>query len=181
MFTTTTPRLILKPLLELDDQLGLLKFSSAARAMAILFWNQASLQAPEWAANWSRQLNSLRSARSVFGDLVAEEQYIEELESAIVESIESHDYGQAHLTQEAATYLFEQFSRDEPLICSGQAESIAGDFNQYLKKQKATEKFEALTQPQDGEILDAVDRFYLIRQWVQLYVRQARTGRSLYR
>ena len=64
---------ILKPLLELDRNLGLLKYSTQARTLAGVFW--LIKDGTDWRVDWENQFSILQSARSVFGSITDRQKY----------------------------------------------------------------------------------------------------------
>ncbi|MEL7495965.1 MAG: DNA repair ATPase [Planctomycetota bacterium] len=161
--------LILKPLLELDEKLGLLKFSTQARAVATLFWLNLEKFEAEKFQTWHGRFQVLRGAREVFDDVIDRDHYVVPLSESIHRFQTEYHVGEPHLANEAAEYLFEQYSGSAPLACSRSANELYKTFNEYLDKRKATEPFhESL----DVDSLSMVHRFALAREWVALFVAQ---------
>ena len=163
--------LILRPLLKLDHELGLLKYSTQSRALASVFWHYKTHSDSEkstWGQAWENKLTVLSSAREVFGKITDRQQYVDELRDELLADNASQHFGDARYADEAANYLFDQFSGKVELACSAQAHSIAEAFNAFLKKQKATDKFEAI----NNGPLSVASRYLAAKQWIASYVSQ---------
>ncbi len=167
--------LILRPLLELDRDLGLLKYSTQSRALAIVFWNYKTQTTQDvgnresaWGQVWKNKLAVLSSARAVFGEIKDRHHYVKQLRDEIVAVNEVQHFGDARFGDESANYLFDQFSGDLALICSAGAHSIAESFMQFLKKQQATAQFEAI----NDVPLPVAARFLAAKQWIASFVSQ---------
>lgn len=161
--------LILKPLLKLDRSLGLLKFSTQSRAIAILYWHHFAHVDAVGHNTMTQRMAALRTARQVFDEVIDREQYLAPLTSAITEFTSQTQIGEAHLAAESAEYLFEQLSGSEQWICSKHANRTSDEFFKFLDKQKARDKFR---QAVHAESLTPVHRFMLIREWVALFANQ---------
>ena len=158
---------ILKPLLKLDRDLGLLKYSTQARTLAGVFWLVKN--ATDWRTDWENQFSVLQSARTVFGNITDREKYIRSLQQEIEQTLEQQPFASAQFATEAANYLFDQFSTKEKLACSKDAKHIADSFLKFLEKNSATDQFAAINDSQ----LNAVSRFNAAKQWIAAYVDQS--------
>ena len=165
---------ILKPLLRLDRELGLLKYSTQARTLAGVFWLVKT--GTDWQTDWENQFSVLQSARTVFGNITDREKYIRVLQDEIEQELERQPFASNQFANEAANYLFDQFSTQEKLACSLDAQKIADSFLTFLEKNKATEQFAAIN---DGK-LSAVSRFNASKQWIAAFVDQAKTFDARY-
>lgn len=162
--------LILQPLLRLDAELGLLKYSSQARAIASVFWLYLDETHPIQKEEWNCRFAVLRSAREVFSDVFDRTQYVQPIREMLVEFHEQTGVGERFLLTEAAEYLFDQYSSNQDLAVSSAAEALLTAFNGHLKKQKATDKFLAFV---GSDSMGAVNRYLLAREWISLYAAQS--------
>ena len=162
--------LILKPLLRLDLELGLLKFSTQARALAILFWTNFKQVDPAGYENWKSRLSAVRSARELFDSVADREYYVQPLTGLIQAFVDQHQVGERHLAAEAASYLYEQLSGTLGWVCSISAKKLKDSFKQFLQKQKATERFD---QSLHAESISPVQRYLLAHEWTALFVQQS--------
>ena len=158
---------ILKPLLELDRNLGLLKYSTQARTLAGVFW--LIKDGTDWRVDWENQFSILQSARSVFGSITDRQKYVALLQEQIELELERQPFFSVQFANEAANYLFDQFSTKEKLACSKDAKHIADAFVAFLKKKSATDQFAAINNSQ----LAAVSRFNAAKQWITAFVEQS--------
>ena len=158
---------ILKPLLELDRTLGLLKYSTQARTLAGVFW--LIKDGTDWRVDWENQFSILQSARSVFGSITDRQKYVALLQEQIELELERQPFFSVQFANEAANYLFDQFSTKEKLACSKDAKHIADAFVAFLKKKSATDQFAAINNSQ----LAAVSRFNAAKQWITAFVEQS--------
>ncbi len=155
--------LILRPLLDLDARLDLLKYSSPSRAIANLFWIALGQTDPLEQKTWQGKLASLGSARKLFGEIADRQKYVDQLAEAIEVLVLSHGVGDRKLKLEAANYLFDQLSTQTEFICSGRAHQLGQAFLKYLEKKKAKADFESSIQDQN---LPPIDRYWMARDWV---------------
>jgi hypothetical protein len=160
---------ILAPLLALDRKLGLLKYSTQARTLAGVFWLEK--QNSDWRTEWENQFLVLKSARQVFGTITERQKYVETIEREIEATLRPRPFADTQFTNEAANYLFDQYSANEPLACSSEAKAIADAFCKFLKQQSATEQFAAI----NASGLDAVSRFAAAKQWISAFVAQPKS------
>lgn len=158
---------ILGPLIKLDSELGLLKYSTQARTLGGIFW--LTQQGTEWRTEWENQFSVLKSARKVFGEITDRRKYVAAIETEIQTSLQRRPFGDAQFAREAANYLFDQYSANEPLACSANAKSIADAFSAFLVKQQATDQFQAINESD----LDAATQFAAAKQWISAFVQQS--------
>ena len=161
--------IILRPLLQLDRELGLLKYSSQSRALASVFWQHKTKDDSSdssWGQIWKEKLAVLSSAREVFGEITDRQQYVDQLHSELIAENEGQQFGDQQFLEEASHYLFDQFSGKLELACSSEAHSIAEAFGKFLTKQKATEKFAAI----NNGALSVAARYLAAKQWVASFV-----------
>ncbi len=159
--------LILRQLLELDSGLELLKYSSPARALANVYWFNLEQNSPQEKQRWTSKLESLGSARKLFGELSDRQKYIDRFASEIQSMVEQTDAGDASLAAEAASYLFEQLSSKAKFIASGQANKLGKSFLKYIETKGARKEFEASVANKE---LTPSDRYLIARDWVASFV-----------
>jgi len=158
--------LILKELQQLDQNLGLLKYASSARAIARLFWFQLGQHEPEPQKRWSAKLRSLGAAGKLFGEIAHRESYVQQLARDIGSFVETESLDVTNLVALAARYLFDQLTSQSEWVCSGVAATLLKSFRQHLQESKATESFEqSIMDPS----LSIVDRFLIARNWLAAF------------
>ncbi len=132
--------LILAALLRMYQQAGLLRFSSAARACAALWW-QAFVGKDEQEL-LEHQLKGAGYIQQVFPQAGAQEELIVALEQQLEVFIKTWRLFSASLIKEAAQYLFEELSRNDGFVADGEAVKLVEEFKAYLKMQKAAGQLE---------------------------------------
>lgn len=155
--------LILRQLLELDAGLELLKYSTQSRALANVFWFTLGLEDQNEQHKWTGKLDSLGSARKLFGEIADRQKYVDQLASGMDRLVLSRGVGDATFAPEAANYLFDQLSSQSDFICSGHARELGDSFLKFLKKKSAKADFEKSV---NNENLSPTDRFLIARDWV---------------
>lgn len=159
---------ILAPLLKLDHELGLLKYSTQARTLGgVIWWAKRN---SDWRTEWENQFSVLKSARKVFGEITDRQKYVRAIEAEIRTTLEHRPFGDLQFANEAANYLFDQYSVDQSLVCSANAKAIADAFLAFLNKKSATDEFEAIK----GSDLDAISQFAAAQQWISAFVNQSK-------
>ncbi|MEM7374288.1 MAG: DNA repair ATPase [Bacteroidota bacterium] len=159
--------LLLHALLELQDHIGLLRYSPKARACAGLLWHGFA------EAESKKLLNSRMKGAGVILQLFPDTDEFQPLIKDISENIlvfngltRLFDEEVAH---EAAEYLFHELAQDDSFVISGEAAELYKAFTVYLKKKRFTTKFEKSI----GELGDApAERFELIRNWIRAFAAQ---------
>ena len=158
---------ILAPLLKLDSELGLLKYSTQARTLGAIFW--LAKQNSDWRTEWENQFSVLKSARKFFGEITDRGKYVSAIETEIRTTLAKRPFANPQFANEAANYLFDQYSVEQPLACSADAKTIADAFLNFLEKKSATGEFEAIKKSD----LDAVSKFAAAQQWLSAFVQQS--------
>ena len=129
---------ILEALLPIHEKIGLLKFSPAVRAAAIVFWQ--TWESPE-KETLTSQLHSISEMRkSGFAPNTDSSAYINQLSTALANFTPITDH--SPLITSAAEYLFSQLSSGTPFVVSPEANNIIQKFNQALTGKRAKESYE---------------------------------------
>ena len=159
--------LVLQKLLQLDSQLGLLKYSSPARGMAAAYW--CSIAGSKIQKMWEAKLASLGSASRLFGPLANRARYVGDLAEVLNEFVAPYPQLDQRLVDSAAEYLFEQIcdGGGKSFVCTTGARSLADAFLKFLQSKNATEQFQEAVGNQG---LSAADRFLVARDWVGGFV-----------
>ncbi|MCC5830996.1 MAG: DNA repair ATPase [Phycisphaeraceae bacterium] len=172
--------LIVRELVDLSESIGLLRYSSAARALAGMFWRAAQdSPAKRFIAS---QLEGYAEVVRAFPESRRQEQYIHKVARLIGEFAEQNSVFSADHAQQAAEYLFLELTGEEPgFITSPEADELINAFEDHLKANHLQLRF--------NQSLDAADqgpmaRFLLARDWLAAFVRdsdrdQARAGLCL--
>ena len=158
---------ILRELLRLDTNLGLLKYSPDSRALAEVFWH--TMRGSEFQKTISAQLSGLATAKKIFGDSLERSAYIEKLSNQIETNCHEIDTIPSRFAGFAANYLFDQLTDAGTSIWSQNANDLCFKFLDLLRKKKAAEKFEAM---RASKTIGPQQRFLLIHQWLDSFIRQ---------
>ncbi len=158
---------ILKPLMLLQDQLKLLKYSSSIRSLACLYWYHLRERDPALRRLWKAKLGSLGLAAEMFGGIADQKKYIERLSDGMMRMVQEERLDLEGNAPLAAEYLFLQLSGGGQWIASRTAMDLLQAFEKQLRSRGAEEKFQELVE-QDS--IAAVSRFLIIRDWVNAFV-----------
>lgn len=156
--------LILEKLLQLDAQLGLLKFSPSTRSLAAVYWQSFGNQDERNALE--AKLQSLGAAAELFGPLADRQQYIDQLAADV-----SLKCAGCPNSNAVAEYLFEQIGSRKPFVRSTGATELANSFTRHLELKRAQDQFQLMTARQKTA---AMDRYEVACEWVRAFVDQER-------
>jgi hypothetical protein len=157
--------LILGELLKMHLDLGLLKYSPNARAIAAVFWLALGNNKPELRRSWEQRLLSLGAATKMFGQVKDRAIYIANMEAELKESEFGSD--DVELIAESAEYLYEQLASGGKWFSSKVATELAASFSQSIGKKKEGAQF---TDMLGSELLSIKDRFAIACDWIRAYV-----------
>ena len=154
--------LILEKLLQLDAQLGLLKYSASDRALAAVYWQ--SLEKEDSRNALEAKLQSLGAAAELFGPLADRQQYIAQLADDV-----SLKHTSCPNPNAVAEYLFDQVGSRKPFVRSTGSVKLANSFTRHLELKRAQDQFDLMTARQETS---ATDRFEVACDWVRAFVDQ---------
>ena len=165
---------ILRKLLEICTEIGLLRFSSKARALGTLFWNCSE----ENSVKKSLQIKiaSFGQMRELFPSQKKEDDFIEDLKTLIDSFVETHKVFSTDYSQDAAEYLFEEIAEGGEFVISHDAAKICHGFTDHLKTKIFSEKFKEAVGNLEGDI---PAKFELIRNWIFAYIKNCLTQDDL--
>ncbi|GKX31899.1 hypothetical protein SH1V18_43790 [Vallitalea longa] len=155
---------ILKALLELNQNIDLLIYSSRVRALARLFWNR--LIDADTKKLLTSRLSELAKVSEYFNTAPNLENYI----PYIVEKLEN-TYKDIALFDnknipDAAEYLCKEIMKNKDFVVSREAKKMYDGFISYLRDKNALEIFELSIKNSKNDIEGL---FYLIKEWVNAY------------
>lgn len=157
--------LIFKALLELKANIGLLRYTADARALAALYWN--SFLDEEHKTLFSHRVQGLGIILKVFPDTKEFGELITDLQDSIEVFAEETETFEARFASEAGEYLFHQLAGGAGFVISAEANELYKTFNQQLKRKNVEQAFsQSLKKLQDSPL----DKFELIRNWVRAFV-----------
>ena len=165
---------ILKNLLNICTEIGLLRFSSKARALGTLYWNCAEEDSTK--KSLYIKISSFGQMRELFPSQKKEEDFISDLQALIDAFIDENKVFSKEYSQSAAEYLFEEIAEGGEFVISHDAANICHGFTEHLKTKIFSEKFKEAVSKLEGDI---PAKFELIRNWVLAYIKNCEDEESL--
>ncbi|MCH2043626.1 MAG: DNA repair ATPase [Saprospiraceae bacterium] len=165
---------LLDALVYLSKHIDLLYFASDVRACAAIFWQK--FLAEEEKIIFHKQLKSAGVILRVFPNTHEFDYLLENLTIAIREFCQKTELFDEYLATRAAQYLFQEISRHDYFIISGEAHNLKHSFKDFLDTNAALRQFK---QSLDSLEENAVDQFQLARKWLNAYVEQQENKDSL--
>ena len=159
--------LILQSLVKLVKTADLLRFDSATRACAALYWQVFAPEARKTVLQ--NQLKGMGAILQIFPETHQFDYIIMDLEQDLQQFVTETNLGKDASLTEAAAYLFYELSRGDQFIIDAEAAALYQAFQDFLKTKNATETYEksvrALAQ-------NPVQQFNLIQDWLKAFVSQ---------
>ncbi|WP_187262416.1 DNA repair ATPase [Pontibacter beigongshangensis] len=157
--------LILAALIQFIKTADLLRYPSAARACAQLYWR---VFAPEARKNrLHHQLKGVGAILQVFPDTHEFDAIKEELRAEVALFQKESRLCLEAVAGEAGDYLFYELTRGNQFIIDHQAAELYERFKQYLAEHKVTAAFEASVKALAD---NPVQRFELIQHWLKAFI-----------
>jgi hypothetical protein len=157
--------IILRALLTLDQSVDLLKYSSEARACAMLYWEFVVQDKDKYFINM--RLKGIGSILKVFPNSKEHKDIKVLLKNGIYDFNNTSNFFNKEIAEEASQYLFEEMIRGDQFVLSSDASDIATSFAAFLKKKKMEEEFTGSLKKLEGTPLN---QFELARGWVKAFV-----------
>ncbi|MDR2039308.1 MAG: DNA repair ATPase [Bacteroidales bacterium] len=145
-----------------SHQLGVLSYSPQLRVAAQLFWNNLEKEEKD---KLIKLITSAGKVLKAFPDSGNYQYVINHISSLFAEW--DNGFAIDISADEAARYLFSEFSGSTLFSKSEQADQLYKDFLQYLKKNKFLPDFEADIHDVS---FDLIERFYLVRNWLASFL-----------
>ena len=178
--------LLLGQLLKMHLDLGLLKYSPKARAIAAMFWLEIKSSNPDGCQAWEAKLASIGMATKLFGGVKEREKYVDSLKAELGRSdgfqpsqnmslVEGQNAtaGSRHYDSsldEAAEYLYEQLASSGKWPSSKAATDLGDAFTDFVAKKK---KGNQLAETLSNDALSISDRFAIACDWLGAFVDSA--------
>ena len=156
---------ILQALLLLRSEIGLLKYSTQARALATVFWKLSENDKNKQLLN--AKIKSMGRASELFGCGDKQKGYIKEIENSLSGFVERTGLFIADLTGEAAEYLFYELAIHDKFIVDQCAVGLKSEFESYVKQKNYGGKF---TQSLDALSAEPASNYRLLRDWIHSYI-----------
>ena len=158
---------ILKELLDLTEDIDLLRYPSIDRACAQLFWKKFLSQ--EEKNDLHHQLKSAGAVLEIFPQTNEFDYLLTLLETKIEASDALKAVNAPVSTSQIAQYLFEEWTRGDHFIISKEAGELNNTFLQFLVERNAKQAFYKSVKSVENQ---PVSQFQLIKKWVQAFIDQ---------
>ncbi|MBN2343165.1 MAG: DNA repair ATPase [Deltaproteobacteria bacterium] len=156
---------ILEKLLLMESSIGLLKYGTDARALAMVYW----VQMPDGEEKQLLQtkLGGVGQMTRFFDATRGQERYIAELTARLSSFVSENGLFDAHLVDDAARYLFAVLADEENWQTCEECADIFNRFYGYLERRSQTGAFEEPITRLGGSPKDA---FVLAGNWVEAFL-----------
>lgn len=159
---------LLDALLYLNKHIDLLKFDADARALAHLYWQKFIDE--ETKTTFNKQLKSAGIILQVFPSTHEFDFLLEQLTNALRDFAEQSKLFDAHLAEPAAQYLFQEISRHDYFIVSGEAHDLEDNFKKFLENKAALKHFEKALQSLEDNL---IEQYQLGKKWINAFIEQS--------
>lgn len=157
--------LLLRSLLNIKPALGLLRYQSAARALASLYWDYFC--DPEIKAIIATKLAGFGKIMEVFPQTGQQKYYINELQQQLSQFVQQNPCFDPALIATAGEYLFHELVHGDTFVISKRAADLYQEYQKYLKSNNGTKR---LKESLDATSENPLNWFLLARDWVQAYL-----------
>ncbi len=159
--------LLLQVLLRIINTADLLRFSATTRTLAKVYW---LLVIPEQNRNQlQKQLKGAGAIFKVFPGNHEFERIKENLKQGLAAFAEHEGLFNANLVPDATQYLFAEMARGDAFVIDAEANLLANQFKDYLKRKLVIQLFEASVKELSAQPLQ---QFVLIRHWLRAFLQQ---------
>jgi MoxR-like ATPase len=157
---------ILVSLLQMNDQIGLLRYHARARAMAKVFWNHFGEKAGK--DRIASQLKGFGNIGEVFPGTTAQAAYVTTLTGMLEEFVSAEGLFDAALVTEAAEYLFAELCHPATgFVISRTAAELYESFTGHLKSSSHADRFSASL---NAVKKDPAGGLHVARDWVEAFL-----------
>ncbi|HRF01808.1 MAG TPA: DNA repair ATPase [Pirellulaceae bacterium] len=157
--------LIVSALRDIDRQIGHLRYPTAARTAARLFWT-AGLN-DDRRRRWMARIRGAATVRQLFPKGPTEDDQLERLAVEIAEFVERESLFETRIARGAAGFLFEQLGVADRLAVHAHAGQLLRGFRAQLERRGQHETLVASLAAFDD---DVAGRFRMARRWLAGYV-----------
>jgi hypothetical protein len=165
---------LLRSLLTLHLDIGLLRFVPEVRALARVWWE--SFVPAEKKTLLHNRLKGIGYILQAFPDSEEFGDLIDDLAAELKAFATDSRLFRAENAHSAAEYLFHEITRSDDFILSHQASLVVKQFSEYLKTKKLVSTYEESLQNLSD---DAVSRHELVRNWLNAFVRQQKVTEGI--
>ncbi|MCG8699939.1 MAG: DNA repair ATPase [Bacteroidales bacterium] len=157
---------LLRELISIHFEADLLSFAPNARALAEIFWAFGIDKEEKTLLN-----NNIKCAGIIaqaFPNTAQFEDINHRIEQRIHEFVVTNALFDSSLVKEASEYLFQEISRGDDFILSKEAKELCQKFNNFLRKNRSSDKFKESLTPIKNEPLQC---FRMALSWIEAYIR----------
>jgi hypothetical protein len=164
---------ILQALLHMRSSIGLLRYPTQCRTLAVVFWH--IFEDAEQKKLIADKLAAVGHIKKLFTDQNIRQTYIQLLAGHLQAFVESTGLFDASLVELAAEYLFNELADGQSFVVSRQADALRKGFEDYLKQNDYVKQFsETVT----SLSYNPVGMFQLLRDWIAAYLAQVEKAES---
>lgn len=159
---------ILSALLNLEQNLNLLKFTPQARTIGGLAWFDLRARDQATFDQWTAKFDSLKSATSLFGAITNRQKHVDPLKQLTIDLGQRLGEPSTIAAEHAADYLFDQLTTGGPFVISQPAAELSEAFSIFIKRKSADQNFfRTITSTE----LETADKFQIAKDWVLSFVK----------
>ncbi|MFP4106207.1 MAG: DNA repair ATPase [Phycisphaerae bacterium] len=156
--------ILLQGLLEREEQIDLLRYSTQARALACLAWDTCPDEDRKQLL--AGKIGGFGHVSRLFKNRDSQQDYLAELRELIAAFAQATPDAPEERVDEAADYLFAELARGEAFVLSQIAEDLTREFLTFIKDNRFRSEFDDAVAKLEAQPLA---RFVLIRDWVFAY------------
>ena len=159
---------ILHALLEMRSTIGLLRFPTQCRTLAVVFWHV--FEDVEQKKLIADKLAGVGHIKKLFADRNIRQTYVQLLTGHLQTFVESTGLFDASRVPLAAEYLFDELAEGQSFVYSQPADTLRKEFEDYLKQNDYVKQF-----AETISLLsyNPVGMFQLLRDWISSFLAQA--------
>ncbi len=157
--------LLLKALLDLHHRIGLLRYSSTARACAIVYWQ--NFIDGEQRDLLAGRLNGIGEMLKLFPSARTHRTYVKDLQQLLHEFAVSSSLFAESTTEEAGEYLFYELTRGNGFAIAPEAAALLQAFTDHLYANNFIAAFNGALDRIGG---DAIGRYQVVRSWLRAFL-----------
>ncbi len=159
--------LIADALSKMEQTIGLLRYSTRARALALVFWHCFADQTAK--ARIESKLTGVGAIKRLFQRSAEQQHYVDELRSLIDKFIEDDGLFEPFLADQAAAYLFCVLTEEKHWAISPDAAGLFQRFQGHLNRRGVGKD---LLRPMEALKNAQPDAYVLVKDWVRAFARE---------
>ncbi|MBE0535295.1 MAG: DNA repair ATPase [Phycisphaerae bacterium] len=167
---------ILHALVQMQSEIGLLRYPTQARALAAAFWSLSD--DADAKTRIAARIAGAGRIRELFDDSAVESTYVRQLTDMLTAFVNATQLFEPAWIDPAATYLFHELAsqNDSGFIVSRIAADIRTALHDHIRKHRFVRHFGAIDTALTG---DALGRYRLMTDWARAFLRKAADGSKI--